>query len=232
MDGLPLYDPTATSVVPYAYWYPPVFAQVLVPVALVLPSLWFTAAWTLLMLVCLWWLAGRNVLVALALVAFPPVAVELWFRNIHLVLAVLLVVAVRRPPLFPVAAAIKLAPGSASTRWRPGRYRDACLSVGVGGRARGQHRVLARGMGGLGAVATPGDQGMRREPAGTIPRPRGGRAGLASQPEGCPAAGGRYCSSSRRHRASHVLDDRVQPACGDRAALMGLGGRRYSGGIP
>ena len=133
LDGLPLYDPTATSVVPYAYWYPPVLAQVMVPVALVLPSLWFTAGWTLLMLVSLWWLAGRNILLALALVAFPPVAIELWFRNIHLVLAVLLVLSVRRAWLFPVGAGIKLAPG-VGIAWLAarGRWRDAGVAVGVG----------------------------------------------------------------------------------------------------
>ena len=31
IDGEPIYDPTATSVTPYAYWYPPFVAQVLAP---------------------------------------------------------------------------------------------------------------------------------------------------------------------------------------------------------
>jgi len=125
VDGLPLYDPSATPVTPYAYWYPPVVAQVLVPVALLLPELVFTAAWTTLMLGCLWWLAGRSFLVALALVAFPPVAIEFWFRNVHLVLAVLIVLGVRhRSELFSIGAAIKIAPGlgivyvAAGGRWR------------------------------------------------------------------------------------------------------------------
>jgi hypothetical protein len=133
-DGLPLYDPAATSVTPYAYWYPPVVAQVLVPVALVLPELWFTWAWTLLMLGCLWWLGGRNVLVSLALVAFPPVAVEFWFRNIHLVLAVLLVLSVRHAGLFSAGAAIKLAPGL-GLAWlaAAGRWREAARAAAVGG---------------------------------------------------------------------------------------------------
>jgi hypothetical protein len=56
----------ATPRAPYAYWYPPVLAQVLVPAAVVLPAMWFTAAWTLLRLARLTWLVGRNVLVALA----------------------------------------------------------------------------------------------------------------------------------------------------------------------
>jgi Glycosyltransferase family 87 len=125
LDGAPLYDPSATPVTPYAYWYPPVVAQVLAPVALVLPSLWFTAAWTILLLGCLLWLADRQILVALAIVAFPPVAVELWFRNVHLVLAVLLVLGIRRTgSMFSVGAGIKLSPGlglvwlAAKARWR------------------------------------------------------------------------------------------------------------------
>lgn len=132
-DGLPLYDPNATPVTPYAYWYPPVLAQVLVPIALVLPAAWFSAAWTLLMLGCLWWLAGRNILVALALVAFPPVAVEFWWRNVHLVLAVLLVLSVRRSWLVPVGAATKISPGLGVV-WlaAKGRWRDAALAVAVG----------------------------------------------------------------------------------------------------
>ncbi len=131
--GQPLYDPTATAVTPYAYWYPPVLAQILVPVAIVLPSDAFSAAWTVMMLGCLWWLAGRRVLVALALVAFPPVAIEFWFRNIHLVLAVLVVLGVRRGWLFSAAASIKLAPGL-GIPWllTAGRRKDAAVAVVVG----------------------------------------------------------------------------------------------------
>ena len=180
VDGLPLYDPAATSITPYAYWYPPVFAQVMVPVALVLPSLWFTAAWTLLMLACLWWLADRNVLVALALVAFPPVAVEFWFRNIHLVLAALLVLSVRRGWLFPVGAAIKLAPGI-GIAWLAarGRWRDAGVAVGCGHRDPGDQCLdFARGMGGLGCDRHGPGTGRRGVvPAGAVPRPGGGRVG-------------------------------------------------------
>ena len=133
VDGLPLYDPAATSVTPYAYWYPPVVAQLLAPVAVVLPELWFTAAWTVLLLGCLWWLGGRNVLVALALVAFPPVAVEFWFRNVHLVLAVLLVLSVRGAWAVPIGAAIKLSPGLGLV-WlgAAGRWREVLAAVGLG----------------------------------------------------------------------------------------------------
>jgi hypothetical protein len=134
LHGEPLYDPTATIVTPYAYWYPPVVAQALVPVAAVLPSMAFTAAWTVLLLGCCWWLGGRSPLGGLALIAFLPVAVELWFRNIHLILAVLLVLAIRgRPALFAVGASIKIAPGLGIPYLAArGRWRDAALATGVG----------------------------------------------------------------------------------------------------
>ena len=43
LHGEPLYDATATSVTPYAYWYPPFVAQVLAPIAAILPAMAFTA---------------------------------------------------------------------------------------------------------------------------------------------------------------------------------------------
>ena len=134
LEGQPLYDPAATPVTPYAYWYPPVVAQVLVPVAAVLPALAFTAAWTLLMLGCLWYLGGRSPLGALALVVYLPVAVEFWFRNVHLPLAVLLVLAIRRwPVLFAVGAAIKIAPGIGIVYLAArGRWRDAAIATAAG----------------------------------------------------------------------------------------------------
>lgn len=134
LDGQPLYDPTATPVTPYAYWYPPVVAQALAPAAALLPSVAFTAAWTVLMLGCLWYLGGRSPLGGLALVVFLPVAVEFWFRNIHLPLAVLLVLAIRRwPVLFAVGAAIKIAPGLGIVYLAVrGRWRDAAIATAAG----------------------------------------------------------------------------------------------------
>lgn len=132
--GQPLYDATAAPNTPYAYWYPPPFAQALAPLTGVLSAEAFSVIWTALLLACLWWLAGRDVLVALALIAFLPVAVELRVRNVHLLLAVLLVLALRRSWLFWIpAAAIKVAPALgilylAAAR----RLREAALVAGVG----------------------------------------------------------------------------------------------------
>ncbi len=136
IEGQPLYDPTVTIITPYAYLYPPPLAQALVPVAAVVPSWLFSAGWIALMGVALWWLAGRDVIRALALVAFLPVAVEFWFRNVHLFLAVLVVLGLRRwAGAFAVGAAIKVAPGlgipylALRGQWRPAA---ASALVGLG----------------------------------------------------------------------------------------------------
>lgn len=132
--GQPLYDPNAIPGTPYAYFYPPPLAQVLAPLTLVLPDAAFVAGWTVLLLACLVWLGGRNVLVALALLAFVPVAVELWFRNVHLVLAVFIVLGLRRGGWwFSVGAAIKMTPALGILYLAArGRWRDAAVASLVG----------------------------------------------------------------------------------------------------
>ena len=130
--GEPLYDPGAASNTPFAYWYPPPLAQVLAPITSVVSADAFSAAWTAILLACLWWLGGRDLFAALALVAFLPVAVELRVRNVHLVMAVLAVLALRRSWAFWIpAAAIKLTPvlGIAYLA-AAGRWRDA-VKVGA-----------------------------------------------------------------------------------------------------
>lgn len=134
IDGQPLYDPTVTIVTPFAYLYPPPLAQALVPIVAVVPDWLFSAGWTVLMGLALFWLAGRDVLRALALVAFPPVAVEFWFRNLHLFLAVMVVLGVRHAAgWFAAGAAIKVSPvlGLPFLALR-GRWRDAGIAAGIG----------------------------------------------------------------------------------------------------
>jgi hypothetical protein len=145
--GQPLYDASAAPNTPYAYWYPPPFAQVLAPLTAVLAADAFAVAWTALLLACLWWLGGRNVLVALALIAFLPVAVELRVRNVHLVIAVLAVLALRRSWAFWIpAAALKITPAlGIAYLAAAGRWRDA-VKVSVAGIV-----VL-----GLSAIVSPG----------------------------------------------------------------------------
>jgi hypothetical protein len=134
LNGTALYDPNASSITPFAYWYPPVVAQVVAPISAVVSSEAFSWGWTAILVVCLIWLAGGRPLVALALVAYVPVATELGFRNVHLVLAVLIVLAIRRwPVLFAVGAAIKIAPGLGIVYLAArGRWRDATIASIVG----------------------------------------------------------------------------------------------------
>jgi hypothetical protein len=134
IEGQPLYDPAATIVTPFAYLYPPPLAQAMVPVAAVVPSWLFSAGWTVLMGLALFWLAGRDVLRALALVAFPPVAVEFWFRNVHLFLAVLVVLGLRQASAsFAVGAAIKVSPGLGIAYLAlRSRWREAAIATAVG----------------------------------------------------------------------------------------------------
>jgi hypothetical protein len=134
LNGAALYDPSASSITPFAYWYPPVFAQVVAPISAVVSSEAFSWGWTAILVGCLIRLAGGRPLVALALVAYVPVATELGFRNVHLILAVLIVLAIRRwPVLFAVGAAIKIAPGLGIVYLAArGRWRDAAIASVVG----------------------------------------------------------------------------------------------------
>jgi hypothetical protein len=134
IEGQPLYDPTVTIITPFAYLYPPPLAQAIVPVALVVPDPLFSIGWTVLMGLALFWLAGRDPLRTLALIAFPPVAVEFWFRNVHLFLAVLVVLGLRHASTwFSVGAAIKISPavGLPYLAVR-GRWREAGIAAAVG----------------------------------------------------------------------------------------------------
>jgi hypothetical protein len=131
-SGQPVYDASAAPNTPYAYWYPPPLAQVMAPLTSFISADAFAVAWTVLLLVSLWWLAGRNPIVGLALIAALPVAVELRVRNVHLLIAVLAVLALRRSPLFWIpAAALKITPVlsllylAASGQWR------ACIRVAL-----------------------------------------------------------------------------------------------------
>jgi len=134
VHGEALYDVQAPPNTPYAYWYPPVLAQVLAPFTLVVSPEAFTILWTLLLVGCVWVLAGRNTLVALACVAFLPVALELRVRNVHLLIALFMVLALRRSWAFWIpAAALKLAPVlGAVYLFAAGRRREGWLVVGVG----------------------------------------------------------------------------------------------------
>ena len=134
LAGEPLYDASAAANTPFAYWYPPPLAQVLAPLTTLVSADAFSVAWTALLLACLWWLGGRDLFTVLALIAFLPVAIELRVRNVHLVMAVLAVLALRRSWAFWIpAAAIKITPvlGIAYLA-AAGRWRDAVKVAALG----------------------------------------------------------------------------------------------------
>lgn len=149
IDGRPIYALARLGPVePYAYHYPPPLAQLVAPVAAVVPAEVWTALWTILLLGCVFWLAGRDLIVALASIAFLPIAVELWFRNIHLPLAVLTYLGLRRwPALLGIGALVKLGPGLGLVYLAAkGRVRAAAIGAGAGLVVAASSYVLAPGL--------------------------------------------------------------------------------------
>ena len=132
--GEPVYVTGEAAFAPYAYHYTPPLAQVLAPLTLFLPSIAYIVGYRVLEILTVWCLAGRAMLPMLALIAFLPVAIELRFENVHLFMAVAIVLALWRwPLLFAVAASVKVSPGLGIVYLvLRRRFRDAAIAVVVG----------------------------------------------------------------------------------------------------
>jgi hypothetical protein len=132
--GLPVYVSGEAAFAPYAYHYPPPLAQALAPLTMVVPTLAYLVAYRALELLVTWDLAGRRMLPMLALIAVLPVAVELRFENVHLFVALGIVVGLRRWPwLFAVGAVVKLSPGLGIVYLLlRRRWRDAVVASVIG----------------------------------------------------------------------------------------------------
>jgi hypothetical protein len=132
--GEPVYVTGEAAFAPYAYHYTPPLAQVLAPLTLFLPSIAYIIGYRVLEILTVWYLAGRAMLPMLALIAFLPVAIELRFENVHLFMAVAIVLALWRwPLLFAVAAIVKVSPGLGIVYLvLRRRFRDAAIAVVVG----------------------------------------------------------------------------------------------------
>jgi hypothetical protein len=76
-----------------------------------LPWELFFALYFVAMVGILYWLAGRRPLVTLALVALPPVALELYHGNVHLLMAAAMVVGFRYPAAWSFVILAKVTPG-------------------------------------------------------------------------------------------------------------------------
>jgi hypothetical protein len=103
-----------------AFPYSPAFAQLVWPLGL-LPWPLFVAAWTAILLACLAWLTGRELLLAGICVA----AAELLGGNISLLLAVAIVLGFRWPAAWSFVLLTKVTPGIGllwflvRREWRP-----------------------------------------------------------------------------------------------------------------
>lgn len=110
LDGVALYSPASPSALG-AFKYPPVFAQMAVPLAL-LPEIVVDWAWRATTVLCLRYIAG-SWKAALVACAFLPVLVEVSLGNVTLQIAALLVFCLRDRRgayLLPWAAALKFGP--------------------------------------------------------------------------------------------------------------------------
>jgi hypothetical protein len=92
LHGGPLYEaaPGGTS----AFLYSPIFAQAVAPLAL-LPADVFVWAWRALELACLRVAVGSWTRAGIAILAFPPVIIELSYANVDLVIAAICALAMR-----------------------------------------------------------------------------------------------------------------------------------------
>jgi alpha-1,2-mannosyltransferase len=134
VGGGPMYASGEAAFAPYAYHYPPPLAQILAPLTVIIPTLAYLIVYRALEMLVTWDLAGRRMLPMLALIAVLPVAVELRFENVHLFVALGIVVALRRWPwLFAVGAVVKLSPGLGVVYLLcRRRWRDALIASATG----------------------------------------------------------------------------------------------------
>jgi hypothetical protein len=121
-------DPYAVKEGFGAFHYAPPLVWLAGPLKL-LP--WPTAYWLWLgfLALVLLWLARDW---ALAWLAFPPVVLELYHGNIHILIAAALVLMLRRPPAFMFLALSKVSPGITALWWLVRReWRPLAIAVGA-----------------------------------------------------------------------------------------------------
>lgn len=131
--GANLQDPYAgpAAGLPGAYLYSPAFLQAFAPLQL-LPWDWFIGLWLGAQLAALAWLL--TPLGALVVLAFPPAASEVLIGNIHILLAVALVVSMRYPASWALALLTKPSLG-VGVAWYLARHEWSRAAVAVGSAA-------------------------------------------------------------------------------------------------
>jgi hypothetical protein len=111
-----------------AFPYTPVIARVFAPAALVAwPTFWWL--WTAALLGTAIWLGWRS---TLAVLAFPPVALELYHGNVHLLIAAAIALGFRYPAAWAVVLLTKVTPGIGLIWFAVRReWRSLAIALGV-----------------------------------------------------------------------------------------------------
>jgi glycosyl transferase family 87 len=112
------------------FLYPPAMAQLLAPASqLSWPAFWWL--WTALLVATVVWLGWRS---ALLLLAFPPVAVELYHGNVHLLVAAAIALGFRYPAAWAIVLLSKVTPGIGLLWFAVRReWRSLAIALGVTG---------------------------------------------------------------------------------------------------
>src|SRR4051812_2011836 len=111
-----------------AFTYTPVAARLFAPAVLLdWTSFWWL--WTALLLATLVWLGWRS---ALLVLAFPPVALELYHGNIHLLIAAAIALGFRYPAAWAFVAVTKVTPAIGLIWFAVRReWRNLAIALGV-----------------------------------------------------------------------------------------------------
>ena len=111
-----------------AFLYPPPMARAFAPAALLSwPQFWFL--WTALLIGTAIWLGGRR---ALLVFAFPPVATELYFGNVNLLIAAAIALGFRYPAAWSFVLVTKVTPGIGLLWFAVRReWRKLAVALGV-----------------------------------------------------------------------------------------------------
>ena len=113
-----------------AYLYSPAFAQLIVPLTL-LPWAVFAGLWAAINLGALLWMAGPVVAGLLLVIPGSPVIDEVGTGNIHLMLAVAIVLAFRWSGAWALPLLTKITPG-VGVLWLAGARRWRQLAIALG----------------------------------------------------------------------------------------------------
>lgn len=113
-----------------AFTYTPVAVRLFAPAALgSWPDFWF--AWTAVLLGTVAWLGGRR---SILVVAFPPVALELYHGNVHLLIAAAIALGFRYPAAWAMPVLTKVTPGIGLIWFAVRReWRSLAVALGVTG---------------------------------------------------------------------------------------------------